>query len=114
MPAVREANQTTVRPDRAAFGLVERRWVVMAVSMLAFAAALGFVRFGYSLVLPSMQAGLGLTAADMGFIAGWSFAAYLACSLPAGALATRLGMRRTIVGGLLAAAVGLVLTALDV
>lgn len=108
----READDSAVRPDRALFGLVERRWAVLAASTLAFAGALGFVRFGYSLVLPSMQAGLGLTAADMGFIAGWSFAAYLACSLPAGALATRLGMRRTIVGGLLTAAIGLVLTAL--
>ncbi|MDP8921887.1 MAG: YbfB/YjiJ family MFS transporter [Chloroflexota bacterium] len=109
---MREADEAA-RPDRALFGLVGRRWAVLAASTLAFAGALGFVRFGYSLVLPAMQAGLGLAAADMGFIAGWSFAAYLACSLPAGALATRLGMRRTIVGGLLAAAVGLALTALS-
>ena len=107
-----EADESTDRPERALFGLVERRWAVLAASTLAFAAALGFVRFGYSLVLPAMQAGLGLTTADMGFVAGWAFAAYLACSLPAGALATRLGMRRTIAGGLLAAAVGLVVTAL--
>ena len=110
--AARDAGEAAIRPDYALFGLVERRWAVLAASTLAFAGALGFVRFGYSLVLPSMQAGLGLTTADMGFIAGWSFAAYLACSLPAGALATRLGMRRTIVGGLLVAAVGLALTAL--
>ena len=110
--AARDAVPGTAEADRALFGRVERRWAVLAGSTLAFAGALGFVRFGYSLVLPSMQAGLGATAADMGFIAGWSFAAYLACSLPAGALATRLGMRRTIAGGLVVAALGLVLTAL--
>ena len=83
---------------------------MLASATLAFAAALGFIRFGFSLVLPSMRDGLGLTSADMGLIAGCSFAAYLACSLPAGALATRFGARRVVGGGLTLAAVGLALT----
>jgi len=97
--------------ERVLFGLVERRWAVLAAATLSFAAALGFIRFGYSLVLPSMQAGLGLTSAEMGLIAGCSFAAYLICSLPAGALATRLGVRRVVGGGLAVASLGLALTA---
>lgn len=74
--------------------------------------ALGFVRFGYSLVLPAMQAGLGLSPADMGLVAGASHAAYLLGSLPAGVLATRFGARRVVVGGLLLAALGELATAL--
>lgn len=84
---------------------------MLAAATLAFAAALGFIRFGFSLVLPGMRDGLGLSSADMGLIAGCSFAAYLLCSLPAGALATRLGVRRVVAGGLLLSSVGLALTA---
>lgn len=82
---------------------VERRWLVLAASTISFAAALGFVRFGYSLTLPAMQAGL---------IAGCSHAAYLLCSIPAGVLTTRFGPRRVVTGGLLGAALGMGLTAL--
>jgi predicted MFS family arabinose efflux permease len=82
----------------------------LAAATLGFAAALGFIRLGFSLVLPSMQADLRLSSAQMGLIAGCSFAAYLTCSLPAGALATRLGTRRVVGGGLTLAALGLGLT----
>ena len=75
--------------------------------------ALGFVRFGYSLTLPAMQAGLGLTPSEMGLAAGCSHAAYLVCSLPAGALTTRFGARRVVAGGLVGAALGELATALS-
>lgn len=91
---------------------IERRWLVLFGATLSFAVALGFVRFGYSLVLPAMQAGLGLSPADMGLVAGASHLAYLLGSLPAGALATRFGARRVVAGGLALAALGELVTAL--
>jgi MFS family permease len=108
-PVIPDARLTTMQRPRPQ---LERRWAVLVAATLAFAVALGCVRFGFSLTLPAMQAALGLSAAEMGLIAGCSLAAYLCCSIPAGVLATRFGARRTVSGGLLVAALGVAVTAL--
>src|SRR3954464_15329990 len=95
------------RPSETVPARIERRWLVLAASTLSFAMALGFVRFGYSLTLPAMQAGLALSSAEVGLIAGCSHAAYLLCSIPAGVLTTRFGPRRVVSCGLLGAALGM-------
>jgi predicted MFS family arabinose efflux permease len=48
----------------------------------------------------------------MGLLAGIGLATYLFCSVPAGALASRIGTRWTVVGGLVGTAAGLALTGL--
>lgn len=79
---------------------------------VAFLAAQGFGRFGFGLVLPAMRDGLGLSTGEMGLLAGIGLTAYFFSSVPAGALAARVGTRWVVVAGLLGTAAGLALTGL--
>jgi MFS family permease len=65
----------------------------------------GMARYGYGLLLPEMRRAFGLGPAALGLIGGAAYGSYLAATAAAGALAARVGARRTAVtGGLLAAA----------
>jgi predicted MFS family arabinose efflux permease len=82
----------------------------LAAAAVAYLAAQGFGRFGFGLVLPAMRDALGLSTGQMGLLAGLGLTAYLFSSVPAGALAARLGTRAVVVGGLLGTAIGLAAT----
>ncbi|MFZ5646745.1 MAG: MFS transporter [Bacillota bacterium] len=71
-------------------------WVILAVGILIVAASLGFGRFGYSMILPSMQKGLGLAHDQTGIIASANMFGYVLAALFAGMLATRFGPRAVI------------------
>ena len=43
-------------------------WIIVAVACLVVFAALGLARFGYGVVLPAMQADLGLKYAEEGLL----------------------------------------------
>ena len=68
-------------------------WIVLACSTLVVFGALGLARFGYSIVLPAMQEGLGLDNTGAGALATANLVGYLALSLIGGALASRFGPR---------------------
>jgi len=82
------------------------------MSVCTVFASLGLARFGYSMVLPSMQAGLGLTNTQAGALATANLAGYLIMSAIAGAIALRFGARATISAGLALAGASMVLTGL--
>ena len=84
----------------------------LAAAAMAFAAAQGFGRFGFGLVLPSMRDALGLTNGEMGTLAGIGLAAHLLSTVPSGLLAARFGTRPVVVAGLLGTAAGLAGTGL--
>ncbi|MHB9027500.1 MAG: MFS transporter [Candidatus Latescibacterota bacterium] len=88
-------------------------WLVMLNGTLVVLGALGLARFGYTLVLPSMQAGLGMENTQAGALATANLIGYLALSLLGGALAVRFGPRLVIAVGLLLAAAGMVFTGLS-
>ena len=67
------------------------RWVVAGMAFVSVFAAIGFGRFGYSAVLPSMQKALGLTSAEAGSLASWNQAGYTIMALIGGILASRFG-----------------------
>ena len=98
--------------SRAALAAVPPAAPPLAAAAVAYLAAQGFGRFGFGLVLPAMRDGLGLSTGEMGLLAGIGLAAYLVSSVPAGALAARVGTRRVVVGGLLGTAAGLAATGL--
>ncbi len=87
-------------------------WLILAVGTLVVFGALGLARFGYTMVLPAMQLGLGLSNAHAGGLATANLIGYLSLSVLGGALAARYGPRVVITVGLTVAAVGMLLTGL--
>lgn len=88
------------------------KWVVAAMAFFAVLGAIGFARFSYSAILPSMQEGLGITAAQAGSLTSWNLAGYTIMALIGGLLASRFGPRIVVTGGVAATAVGMLLTGL--
>jgi MFS family permease len=87
-------------------------WVVLAVGTLVVFGALGLARFGYTMVLPSMQSGLGLNNTQAGGLATSNLIGYLTMSVLGGAFAARYGPRVVITAGLTVAAAGMLFTGL--
>ena len=81
-------------------GRLHYGWVIIFTSNLVILSCLGLARFGYGMLLPAMQEGLGLGNVQAGMVASADLLAYLAFSLIGGALATRYGARRVISFGL--------------
>jgi len=96
-------------PTRALAGL-HYGYVILVVSTLAIAGALGLGRFAYALILPAMQQGLALNYSQMGLIASGNFVGYLTSALVCGLLATRFGPRLVGTAGLALAGGAMVLT----
>lgn len=92
----------------------ERRWhygwTVLIVGTLVVAGSIGLARFGYTIVLPPMQKGLGLTTTEAGMLATFNLIGYLALALLGGALASHWGPRAVITAGLVVVGLGLLLT----
>jgi sugar phosphate permease len=85
-------------------------WVVLGMGTLVVFGSLGLGRFAYSVVLPSMQAGLGMDNTQAGALATANLAGYLAFCVIGGALASRFGPRVVIACGLALAAIAMVMT----
>lgn len=68
-------------------------YIILITGILTTTGALGFARFGYATILPSMKASLLLTNAQMGMIATGNLVGYTAFSLIGGFLAARFGPR---------------------
>lgn len=89
------------------------RWVVLGMGFLAVFGALGFGRFGYSAILPSMQKDLGIKTQAAGSLASWNLAGYVIMATIGGMLASRFGARKVVAVGSIVAAAGMLLTGLS-
>ncbi len=87
-------------------------WIVLLTGFLGVMGALGFGRFAYTPILPSMKEGLSLTYAQMGWIGTGNFVGYLTFSLIGGYLATRFGPRQVISISLVLVGLSLIFTGL--
>ncbi|MFA4886004.1 MAG: MFS transporter [Desulfotomaculaceae bacterium] len=76
-------------------------WVILVTGILTVMGALGFARFGYATILPSMREGLLLNNTQMGVIATGNLVGYTVFSVIGGFLASRFGPRIVISCGLL-------------
>ncbi|MDP2982728.1 MAG: MFS transporter [Candidatus Latescibacter sp.] len=85
-------------------------WIILAVGVGVVFAALGLARFGYTLVLPSMQRGLDIANTQAGALVTANLVGYLLLSIIGGALATRFGPRMVISAGLALAGLGMLMT----
>ncbi len=87
-------------------------WVVLLVCTLTVLGALGFARFGYTLILPDMQTALDLSNTQTGGLATANFVGYLTLAAVGGVLASRYGPRRVISVSMLLVGVSMILTGL--
>ncbi len=92
---------------------VHYSWIILIVGTFVVFGSLGLARFGYSVVLPSMQHGLGMDNTQAGVMATANLFGYLALSAIGGALASRFGPRAVISMGLLIAGGGMLLTGMS-
>jgi sugar phosphate permease len=87
-------------------------WIILAIGILAIFGSIGLARFGYTMLLPSMQTGLHLDNTQAGILATANLIGYLVLSVIGGALASRFGPRWVISVGLLLAGLGMLFTGL--
>ena len=99
--------KTTASPPHFHYG-----WIVLIMGTLVVFGVLGLARFGYTLLLPSMQASLGLDNTQAGVLASANVFGYLALSLIGGMLAARYGPRKVIAVGVALVGGGMALTGL--
>lgn len=76
-------------------------WIIVVAGSLVLFSCLGLARYAYTMLLPGMQAGLGLTYKQMGFIGTANFTGYLFAVLLAPFLIRRFRPRLVITAGLL-------------
>ena len=88
-------------------------WFILIIGVLVVFGALGLARFGYSVVLPSMQKSLEMSNTQAGALATANLIGYLALSVIGGALASRYSPRIVISSGLVLVGLGMLLTGLS-
>lgn len=89
------------------------KWLIAITGTFVVVGAIGFARFGYTLILPRMISTLKLSETQAGGIATANMLGYLPFSLIGGILATRFGARIVITCSLCLAAVALFCTGLS-
>ncbi len=87
-------------------------WFILILGVFVVFSALGLARFGYSVVLPSMQKSLEMNNAQAGALATANLIGYLILSVIGGALASRYSPRIVISIGLILVGFGMLLTGL--
>ena len=88
-------------------------WIILVLGTLSIFGALGLARFGYTMLLPAMQAGMGMDNLQAGMLATANLAGYLIMAAIGGALTARYGARMTVGLGLVLASLGMVMTGLS-
>ena len=80
---------------------IQYGWVIVGVGVLVKMAGLGFGRFAYPMLLPSMRESLRFNYLEMGLLSGGILMGYLLFSLIGGILATRFGSKRIVITSML-------------
>jgi MFS family permease len=86
---------------------IQYGWVIVGVGVLVKMAGLGFGRFAYPMLLPSMRESLGFNYIDMGLLSGAIMLGYLLFSLIGGVLATHFGPKRIVIASVLCGALSM-------
>ncbi len=87
-------------------------YIIISMGTVVVVGALGFARFGYTMILPVMQKSLGLSLTEMGLLATGNMIGYLLFSFIGGMLASRYGPRLIISLSLLLAGLAMIGTGL--
>ena len=102
---------TTNTPSRGG-RTVHYAYIIVGVGMLCLIGSLGFGRFAYALLLPTMRDDFATNSTQMGVIATANAFAYMLSAIVCGGLTSRFGARIVIAVALLLCALGLAATAL--
>ena len=84
-------------------------WVIIFSGTLSHMACLGFGRFAFGMILPSMASSLNLTYSQMGLIGTGNFFGYLLSVLLSGPWIARFGSRRLVTLGLLLVGISMIM-----
>jgi len=87
-------------------------WVILFMSVVTVLGCLGFARFGYTMILPDMLKGLGMSDLQAGYLATGNLVGYAALAIIGGFLAARYGPRVVISFSMLLIGVAMFLTGL--
>lgn len=82
-------------------------WVIVGVGVLVKMAGLGFGRFAYPMLIPSMKESLSFNYSEMGLLSGAIMMGYFLFSLIAGVLATRSSPKKIVISSLLCGAISM-------
>jgi MFS family permease len=82
------------------------------MGFMAVFGSIGFGRFGYSAILPTMQKALDMSSAVAGLLASWNLAGYVLMAAIGGMLASLFGPRLVVGIGVMVTAFGMFLTGL--
>ncbi len=88
-------------------------WVIAFTGTLVLLISHGFGRMSYSILLPPMREGLGLTYTQVGLIGTGNFIGYLCLAIVGGFLAARFGARKVISVSLVVIGISLFLTGIS-
>ncbi len=101
------------QPDGSQSHRIHYAWIILAVGTFMIVGSLGLARFGYTLLLPDMQAALGLNNTGAGGLATANLIGYLLLALVGGALSARFGARVVISIGMLCVGSAMIFTGLS-
>ena len=87
-------------------------YAILAVGVATVTGALGFARFGYTMILPGMKAGLGLTDAQAGDLAMANMIGYLVLAIACGFLSAHFSPRKIITAFMLLVSASMLVTGL--
>lgn len=103
----RTGSLPAARPKKIHYG-----FIILLLGILTTTGAMGFARYGYTTILPSMMKGLGLDNTGAGLLASGNLAGYMVFSLVAGFLAAKYSPRLIILFSMLMSGVTMLLTGL--
>ncbi len=88
-------------------------WVIALTSLSVGITAIGFARFGYGVILPSMKDGLNLNYTQMGLISTANLVGYSISTLVGGFVASSFGYRKLITLSLITVSLSMILTGIS-
>lgn len=88
-------------------------WIILGMSVLVVLGALGFGRYGYTILFPAMKSGLALTEVQAADLASANMLGYLILALFGGFLASRFGPKLIITVSLAVGVLSLIMTGLS-
>lgn len=87
--------------------VIDYGWIIVGAGLFVKMTGLGFGRFAYPMLIPSMRDSLAFNYIEMGFLSGAIMLGYLLFSFIAGMLTTRFGAKKIVIASLFCSALSM-------